>query len=139
MQSKRTSIFLMAVAVTAQLTVAAPLCAAPGFGTEATNAAVATRAAVAAMPDLAPAADVPGLGLAATPAVLDGARGGTGGSAAADLRGVVTGNSATSMATGANAIQAGSFAGASGIPIVIQNTGANVLIQNATVINLQFQ
>ena len=139
MQCKRTSFLWMAVAVTAQLSAAAPLCAAPGSGTQATNAAVSLRAAPPAMPDLAPAVDVPGFGVAAAPDVLDGARGGTGGSAAADLRGIVTGNSATSVATGANAIQAGSFAGASGIPIVIQNTGANVLIQNATVINLQFQ
>ena len=138
MQCKRTVFLLMAVAVTAQLTVAAPLGAAPGCGTDATTAAGAISA-LPAPPDLALAVAVPGFGVAAAPDVLDGARGGTGGSAAADLRGIVTGNSATSVVSGANAIQAGSFAGASGIPIVIQNTGANVLIQNATVINLQFQ
>jgi hypothetical protein len=27
----------------------------------------------------------------------------------------------------------------SGIPVVIQNSGANVLIQNATIVNLQFK
>jgi hypothetical protein len=36
-------------------------------------------------------------------------------------------------------IQGGSFANMSGIPIVVQNSGANVLIQNATVINLQLK
>ena len=89
---------------------------------------------------VAPVTVVPGFGVAAASTLLDSARGGAGGvGASADLRGVVTGNSATSVVTGANTIQASSFAGASGIPIVIQNTGANVLIQNATVINLQFQ
>jgi len=33
----------------------------------------------------------------------------------------------------------GSFINASGIPTVIQNSGANVLIQNATIINIQYQ
>jgi hypothetical protein len=41
--------------------------------------------------------------------------------------------------TGANTIDAGSFANMSGIPVVIQNSGANVLIQNATIINLQLK
>jgi hypothetical protein len=36
-------------------------------------------------------------------------------------------------------IDAGSFANMSGIPVVIQNTGANVLIQNSTVVNLQMK
>lgn len=54
------------------------------------------------------------------------------------LSGTVSANSASHVITGANTIDASSFAGATGIPIVIQNTGANVLIQNATVINLQF-
>lgn len=55
------------------------------------------------------------------------------------LNGGVAGNSATNVNTGSNTIDAGSFANMSGIPVVIQNSGANVLIQNATVINLQFQ
>ncbi len=134
------------VACVALLTLA-PLAGASGlYGAtvpEVTTAATADGNAqppVRATADLAPTAHVvPGLGVAATASVLEGARGGTGGDASADLRGTVTGNSATSVATGSNTIQPSSFAGASGIPIVIQNTGANVLIQNATVINLQFQ
>jgi hypothetical protein len=55
------------------------------------------------------------------------------------LDGVVTGNSATNVSTGANVIDSGSFSNMSGIPVVIQNSGANVLIQNATIINLQFK
>ncbi|MBC7505529.1 MAG: hypothetical protein H7267_07385 [Sandarakinorhabdus sp.] len=57
----------------------------------------------------------------------------------ANLGGVVSGNSATNVTTGSNIIDAGSFANMSGLPVVIQNTGANVLIQNATVINVMFK
>lgn len=55
------------------------------------------------------------------------------------LGGTVADNSASNIVTGANSITTGAFANVSGIPIVIQNSGANVLIQNATIINLQFQ
>jgi hypothetical protein len=98
---------------------------------------LALAGALLAGPTLAD--DVAGLGTPIPAAQLDGARGGTGNIASdTGLAGTVSGNSALNVATGANSISAGSFAGASGIPIVIQNTGANVLIQNATVINLQF-
>jgi hypothetical protein len=71
---------------------------------------------------------------------LEQARGGDAGIASdTRLTGTVTANTATNVATGSNIIQSGSFANASGVPIVIQNTGANVLIQNATVINLQLK
>jgi hypothetical protein len=55
------------------------------------------------------------------------------------LDGVVTGNSATNVSTGANMIDNGAFSNMSGIPVVIQNSGANVLIQSATIINVQFK
>jgi hypothetical protein len=55
------------------------------------------------------------------------------------LDGVVTGNSATNVSTGANTIDSGAFSNMSGIPVVIQNSGANVLIQSATIINVQFK
>ncbi len=92
----------------------------------------------------APAADQPAppapqrLGVPAADAVLDGARGGTD-TTDIDLRltGSVTGNSATNVSSGANVITNGSFANMAGIPLVVQNSGANVLIQNATVINLR--
>ena len=80
--------------------------------------------------DFGPAADV---------ARLEQSRGGTDSKTDVKLDGVVTGNSATNVSTGGNVIDSGSFANMSGIPVVIQNSGANVLIQNATVINLQFQ
>lgn len=57
----------------------------------------------------------------------------------ANLGGVVSGNSATNVATGANSVATGSFAGMAGLPVVIQNTGANVLIQNSTIVNVQFR
>ena len=53
------------------------------------------------------------------------------------LHGVTAGNSARNVTTGDNSISAGSFANMTGLPTVIQNSGANVLIQNATILNLQ--
>lgn len=55
------------------------------------------------------------------------------------LAGTVAGNAAVDVSSGGNFIGGGAFANASGLPTVIQNTGSNVLIQNATVINVQFQ
>jgi len=54
------------------------------------------------------------------------------------LTGSVSDNIASRVSTGSNAITDGSFANSSGLPTVIQNTGANVLIQNATVLNVRF-
>jgi hypothetical protein len=56
-----------------------------------------------------------------------------------NLTGAVTGDSASQVSTGSNAIAGGSFAGASGLPSVIQNTGNNVLIQNAVIVNVQMK
>lgn len=55
------------------------------------------------------------------------------------LDGAVGNNVATNVATGANVISDGAFSNASGLPMVIQNSGANVLIQNATIVNVQFE
>lgn len=52
--------------------------------------------------------------------------------------GRVDDNTATNVLTGNNSIAGGSFANASGISTVIQNTGANVLIQNGMIVNVQF-
>jgi hypothetical protein len=43
------------------------------------------------------------------------------------------------LSTGSNYVSDGSFAGATGFATVVQNSGNNVLIQNATVINLKVQ
>lgn len=53
--------------------------------------------------------------------------------------GAVTGNVASQLTTGSNTISEGSFSNTSGIPIVIQNSGNNVLIQNSTILNLQLE
>jgi hypothetical protein len=80
-----------------------------------------------------------GLGRPAPASTLAQARGGAEVTNNTTLGGTVTGNSAAHVVTGANIIQSGSFADMSGMPIVVQNSGANVLIQNATVINLQLK
>lgn len=84
--------------------------------------------------------EVPGLGTPLAGAQLDGYRGGF------DvvkndmqLSGAVTNNSAVDVLSGSNFIADGSFANASGMPMVVQNSGSNVLIQNATIINVQMQ
>lgn len=48
-------------------------------------------------------------------------------------------NRAVDNVTGMNTITEGAFAAASGLPTVIQNSGNNVLIQNATILNLTVQ
>ena len=80
--------------------------------------------------DFGPAADL---------GKLEQSRGGTDTKNDMKLDGVVTGNSATNVSTGANMIDNGAFSNMSGIPVVIQNSGANVLIQSATIINVQFK
>ena len=52
------------------------------------------------------------------------------------VNGKVTGNDAINNVTGNNTIT-NAFTGASGVPTVVQNSGNNVLIQNATIINLE--
>lgn len=56
-----------------------------------------------------------------------------------DVDGQLYNNEAVSNVTGSNFVTDGSFAGMSGFSTVIQNSGNNVLIQNATVLNLQFE
>lgn len=85
-----------------------------------------------------PAPAVAGLGVPAAAASLERERG-AGNSSSNALNGTVGGNSATHVATGNNVIQSGSFANSAGLPVVIQNSGANVLIQNATVIHLELK
>lgn len=55
------------------------------------------------------------------------------------LQGQVAENQAVNVSTGANYITDGSFANAGGVPMVVQNTGNNVLIQNATILNIQLK
>jgi len=53
------------------------------------------------------------------------------------LKGVVADNRASNLTTGSNSISDGSFSGMVGLPLVVQNSGNGVLIQNATIINVQ--
>jgi hypothetical protein len=53
------------------------------------------------------------------------------------LKGVVADTRASNLNTGNNVIADGAFTGTVGLPMVIQNSGNGVLIQNATIINLQ--
>ena len=103
------------------------------------NQALADHHAVSARP----AATAPGLAIRfrrAPAAALEQLRGGSDAIASdTRLNGATNGNSAAYVVTGSNLIQSGSFANATGVPVVIQNSGANVLIQNATVVNVQFQ
>lgn len=55
------------------------------------------------------------------------------------LHGTVAENAAVNVASGANRITEGAFANSAGIPTAIQNSGSNVLIQNATIVNVQFK
>lgn len=70
---------------------------------------------------------------------LAGFSGGTAITNKMSLNGTVSNNSDTNVSTGMNSIGGGSFADSAGIPMVIQNSGNNVLIQNATIINVQFK
>jgi hypothetical protein len=55
------------------------------------------------------------------------------------IDGAVTGNTTTDVVSGVNTISSGAFSNASGLPVAIQNSGSNVLIQNATIINIHMQ
>ena len=79
-------------------------------------------------------------GVPAQAAQLSGLRGGTD-TTINDMRlnGTTSGNTARDVQTGTNTITDGALAHLTGIPVVIQNTGANVLIQNALILNLQLR
>jgi hypothetical protein len=124
----------------ATLTVGAVFAALAG-GASAQSAAQGTpapeRTQAVAAPQKAPD---PAWPKAAASDKLDGLRGGADTvTTQATLNGTVADNSARNVVTGNNVIDNGSFANMNGLPMVIQNTGANVLIQNATVINLQLR
>ncbi|AXK73129.1 hypothetical protein DWG18_13130 [Lysobacter sp. TY2-98] len=56
----------------------------------------------------------------------------------ADNDGNVSGNTAQNTVSGVNLVDGGSFGNAAGLNTVIQNSGNNVLIQNSTVVSIQF-
>ena len=105
--------------------------------------AVALPAPVIAQSSLLPAppnsvAQSAGFGKPVATAFLAGHRGGTDTvHNNMNIDGTTSGNAAINVATGTNIIGTGAFANMSGLPVVIQNSGANVLIQNAVILNLQ--
>jgi hypothetical protein len=81
-----------------------------------------------------------GLGPAVSDSVLATQRGG------ADLsvnenntKATVQDNVARNLTTGNNTITESSFSNVTGIPMVVQNSGNNVVIQNSTILNLQMK
>ena len=83
---------------------------------------------------------ISGLGVPLGTSQLDGYRGGFDlVKSDMQLNGTVATNSATNVTTGSNYIGQGAFANASGLPMVIQNSGSNVLIQNATIVNVELK
>ena len=117
----------------ARVTVAVALCSSGwslAAGVDADEAPSAAQAVT----------EIPGLGTPLASARLEGYRGGFE-VVTNDMRlnGAVTNNSAVDVLSGSNFIADGSFANASGMPMVVQNSGSNVLIQNATIINVQMK
>ena len=55
-----------------------------------------------------------------------------------DVDGSVDDNTARHITSGTNSIADGAFSNASGINTVIQNSGSNVLIQNAMIVTVDF-
>ena len=108
-----------------------------GEGTAMPFAAAMVQAPAKA--DTAAAFPRGGLGRALSPAVLGELRGGES-TIQIEVRddGRVDGNTANGVVSGGNIIGGGAFANASGLSVVIQNSGSNVLIQNGTAINVQF-
>lgn len=72
-------------------------------------------------------------------AVLARQRGGSDMFSEMKLKGVVADNHASQLTTGGNWITDGAFANANGVPVVVQNSGNNVLIQSATIVNVQLK
>ena len=115
----------------------------------ASHSAAAEEAAVAgeatSMPALQPRAETVATPLRTSPfgvkpidlKFLAKRRGGTDVFNDMQLKGVVADNRAVNVTTGNNAITDGAFAASAGVPMVVQNSGNNVLIQNATIISIQ--
>lgn len=93
----------------------------------------------AAMAASAKPARLDGWGLRVDNQVLARSSGGSDVSETITLNGTVANNTVDHVVTGSNVIGNGAFNGAAGVPMVIQNTGSGVLIQNATIVNVQFQ
>lgn len=78
-----------------------------------------------------------GSGRTVDESVLAAARGGAEHSVSENnLDAVLENNSASNLSTGNNSVSDGAFSNSTGLPMVIQNSGNNVIIQNSTILNL---
>lgn len=121
----------------------------PNPATPATQLPSAPSPTVAQVGTMPPGAEQPGapgaslaidgMGPPVDPARLAGLRGGDDTTVSTIvIEGTVTDNHAQDVVSGSNTIAGGAFGNSAGVSSVIQNSGANVLIQNATIINVQF-
>lgn len=105
--------------------------AAPPSAERLSGTATETGALTGSVPDL------PGFGQKIDTDRLLTYRGGSSVLNTSENTGTVQGNSASQVITGDNTITEGSLAHSVGFPTVIQNSGANVLIQSSTIINVR--
>lgn len=108
-----------------------------GLAAQAAPPAATSPGSAASAPR--PGATVAGLGTGVAPATLAQMSGGTNVTESITVTGSVSNTSTDNVSTGYNWIGGGAFANAAGLPMVIQNSGNSVLIQNATVVNVQLQ
>ena len=139
-----TGLVLASMVTLTKLSHAAPdRAGAPADGTESVVAEASARAAGLQPDKAAPSTGSQGPGLLRRGKVdvsrLAASRGGAAVASDMQLQGVVADNRVNDAVTGSNLIAHGAFNGAVGVPVVIQNSGNNVLIQNATIINLQLK
>jgi hypothetical protein len=84
--------------------------------------------------------DVTALGVAMKPQALDAQRGRQAVvTNTAELDAKMKNNSAIDNITGNNYISDGAFSRSSGLPVAIQNSGNNVILQNSLILNLQMK
>ena len=76
---------------------------------------------------------------AASAEVLEAQRGGADEVNLISVEGALHSNAATNTVNGTNTITNGSFANANGMATAIQNSGNNVLIQNATILRIELR
>lgn len=112
----------------------------PAREPQATSSPANVEAAATALTPQEPQSTaLAGMGPSISADSLDQYRGGTAITSEAVSNGLLQDATATNIATGNNSIAGGAFANTFGLPIVIQNSGANVLIQNSTIVNVQFR
>lgn len=106
----------------------------------ATGAAQAPVLVLESPPPQLPVVAVSELGHAVAVDRLSALRGGDGSQTEnlIDVDGSVDDNTAHHITSGTNSIADGAFSNASGINTVIQNSGSNVLIQNAMIVTVDF-